>query len=143
MSGGRTGRSKWEDSRSGLLIQKVHPNLFFDAPANCLDSLDHPIFRKSKLIRQGCRGRAEHEVGVQPERQILVIQEVEHCSRAVPLRSRELNYVLSVTCDSGSRAFASSGPTGLAMAMMNEYCSPRVMSMPLAISKLGTQAAKP
>jgi hypothetical protein len=37
----------------------------------------------------------------------------------------------------------SSGPTGLAMAMMNEYCRLVVTVMPLEISSVGTQAANP
>ena len=37
----------------------------------------------------------------------------------------------------------SKGPSGAAMAMMNEYCKLAVKRIPVAIRKVGTQEEKP
>ena len=58
----------------------------------------------------------------------------------MPMAARQICHFRSIR---SATSMPSSGPTGLAMAMMKAYCRLVVTLMPLAISKVGTQAAKP
>ena len=58
----------------------------------------------------------------------------------MPMAAQQICHLRSIR---SANVAQSSGPIGLAMAMMKAYCRLVVMLMPLAISSVGTQAAKP